>query len=99
MTDAIKVLSRAKTQLMLHHPFFGSLAMSLPFIEDTGIDTMCTDGKQIRYSPDFVLAHTPEQITGVVAHEVMHVTNKHPLREGKRDHRLWNIATDYASGS
>ena len=96
MTDAVKVLSRAKTQLMLHHPFFGSLAMSLPFIEDTGIETMCTDGKQIRYSPDFVLAHTPEQITGVVAHEVMHVTNKHPLREGKRDHRLWNIATDYA---
>ena len=96
MTDAIKVLSRAKTQLMLHHPFFGSLAMSLPFIEDTGIDTMCTNGKEIRYSPDFVLAHTPEQITGVVAHEVMHVTNKHPLREGKRDHRLWNIATDYA---
>jgi predicted metal-dependent peptidase len=96
MTDPIKVLSRAKTQLMLHHPFFGSLAMSLPFVEDTSIDTMCTDGKQIRYSPDFVLAHTPEQITGVVAHEVMHVTNKHPLREGNRDHRLWNIATDYA---
>lgn len=96
MTDPIKVLSRAKTQLMLHHPFFGSLAMSLPFVEDTSIDTMCTDGKQIRYSPDFILAHTPEQITGVVAHEVMHVTNKHPLREGKRDHRLWNIATDYA---
>jgi predicted metal-dependent peptidase len=96
MTDAIKVLSRAKTQLMLHHPFFGSLAMSLPFIEDTGIETMCTNGKEIRYSPDFVLAHTPEQITGVVAHEVMHVTNKHPLREGKRDHRLWNMATDYA---
>ena len=96
MTDPIKVLSRAKTQLMLHHPFFGSLAMSLPFVEDTSIDTMCTDGKQIRYSPDFVLAHTPEQITGVVAHEVMHVTNRHPLREGNRDHRLWNIATDYA---
>ena len=96
MTDVIKVLSRAKTQLMLHHPFFGSLAMSLPFVEDTDIDTMCTNGKQIRYSPDFVLAHTPEQITGVVAHEGMHVSNKHPLRMGKRDHRLWNIATDLA---
>ena len=96
MTDATNMLSRPKTQLMLHHPFFGSLAMSTPFIEDTGIDTMCTNGKWIKFNPDYVRSISGDETTGVVAHEVMHITNKHPLRMGNRDHRLWNIATDYA---
>ena len=96
MTDATNMLSRPKTQLMLHPPFFGSLAMSTPFIEDTGIDTMCTNGKWIKFNPDYVRSISGDETTGVVAHEVMHITNKHPLRMGNRDHRLWNIATDYA---
>ena len=96
MTDATNMLSRPKTQLMLHHPFFGSLAMSTPFLEDTGIDTMCTNGKWIKFNPDYVRSISGDETTGVVAHEVMHITNKHPLRMGNRDHRLWNIATDYA---
>ena len=96
MTDATNMLSRPKTQLMLHHPFFGSLAMSTPFIDDTGNDTMCTNGKWITFNPDYVRSISGDETTGVVAHEVMHITNKHPLRMGNRDHRLWNIATDYA---
>lgn len=31
---------------------------------------------------------------GVVAHEVLHVVNKHHLRRRDRDLRLWNVACD-----
>jgi predicted metal-dependent peptidase len=31
---------------------------------------------------------------GVVAHEVLHVVNRHHLRRGERDAELWNVAAD-----
>tara|TARA_R110000822_G_scaffold117730_4_gene250167 strand:+ start:363 stop:1490 length:1128 start_codon:yes stop_codon:yes gene_type:complete len=94
--EATFKIAKAKTQLMLRQPFFGSIAMSLPFIEDTEIDTMATDGKKILFNPSFVDKHSLDEIKGVVAHEVMHVALQHPLRIGERQHRLWNMATDYA---
>ena len=94
--EATKTIARAKTHLMLRQPFFGSLAMSLPFIEDSEIPTMCTDGKSVRFNPEFVGQYTIEEIEGVIAHEVMHVALQHPLRIGERDHEVWNMATDYA---
>jgi len=45
---------------------------------------------------DFVDSHTQEQITGVVAHEIMHVVMRHHMRIGERDKQKWNKATDYA---
>jgi len=94
--EATKIIARAKTHLMLRQPFFGSLAMSLPFIEDSEIPTMCTDGKSVRFNPEFVLKYSIDEIEGVIAHEVMHVALQHPLRIGERDHEVWNMATDYA---
>jgi predicted metal-dependent peptidase len=31
---------------------------------------------------------------GVIAHEVLHVVNRHHLRRGERDAKLWNVAAD-----
>ena len=31
---------------------------------------------------------------GVIAHEVLHVVNRHHLRRGERDAELWNVAAD-----
>ena len=95
MNAQMKV-SRAITRLVVKHPFFGSLALSLRVEADTSIGTMCTDGKSILWNPDFVDAHDQEEIVGVMAHEVLHVTFKHMLRRGKRDPVLWNIACDFA---
>lgn len=94
--EANRVMARAKTHLMLKQPFFGSLAMALPTIEDTDISTMATDGKSIRFNPSFVDRIPFEQTMGVVAHEVMHVALKHMLRRGTFDPKIWNMATDYA---
>lgn len=89
-------IAKARWQLSLSQPFFGALAMGSKIIEDEAVGTMCTDGKSIRYAPSFVEAHTQEEITGVMAHEAMHIAFKHMLRKGDFDHKVWNMATDYA---
>lgn len=94
--DAQTKMARAITRLVVSHPFFGSVALSVRVEHDTSIDTMCTDGKSILWSPDFVDGMTGEETTGVTAHEVMHIVMKHPLRRGERDPERWNIAADYA---
>jgi len=57
---------------------------------------MATDGKSILWSPDWVDTIDQEETVGVMAHEVLHIILKHPLRRGSRDPLLWNIATDFA---
>ena len=94
--DARVKMSRAITKLVVSHPFFGSIALSVKVEHDTSIDTMCTDGKSILWSPDFVDSISEPATIGTVAHEVMHIVMKHPLRRGERDPERWNIAADYA---
>lgn len=94
--EANKKIAKARTHLMFDQPFFGSLALTLTMVEDSEIPTMCTDGKRIRYNPEFVQLHSLDEVKGVIAHEVMHVALQHMLRRGEYDKELWNIATDYA---
>ena len=94
MDEQTKV-SRSITRLVISHPFFGSMALSLKIEADEEISTMCTDGKFIKWNPDFVANMSEEETTGVMAHEVMHVGMKHNLRRGDRDPERWNIACDY----
>jgi predicted metal-dependent peptidase len=67
---------------------FGSATIDPP--------TMCTDGENIIFHPDFVARHTDEAIRLVLIHEVLHCLNSHHERRGNRDPRKWNIACDYA---
>ena len=94
--DAQMKVSRAITRLVVKHPFFGSLALSLRVEADTDVSTMCTDGKFIKWNPEFVDTMDQEETVGVMAHEVCHVTFKHMLRRGERDADRWNVACDYA---
>jgi len=95
MEEQMKV-SRAITRLVVKHPFFGSISLSLNISPDESIPTMCTDGKSIRWNPSFVDQMDQEETVGVMAHEVLHVTFKHMMRRGERDPELWNIACDLA---
>ncbi len=89
-------LQKAVTKLILDAPFFGSLILRLPLIEDDSIPTACTDGTSIRYNPAFFADMTAGQVAFVLAHEVMHISNLHHLRRGGRDAKKWNIAGDHA---
>ena len=95
-TKASETMTKARIRLVSTHPFFGNASMKLKLIEDPNIETMCTNGKEIRYSPAFVEDNIMLHNVGVLAHEVMHVTNGHCLRRGDKNAKLFNVACDYA---
>ena len=90
------IMSKARTRLVTGHPFFGNCAMKLKLIEDESVATMATDGKVIKYNPTWVEEQLLTETVGVVAHEVMHVSNGHHLRRGEKNPSLWNMATDFS---
>lgn len=88
-------LAKAKTSLVLEHPFVGSIALNLPFYLDQSIPTAATNGKCIKFNPDFIETLTDEELKFLVAHECFHPMLEHNFRRGERDHRKWNQAGDY----
>lgn len=94
--DAQTKVSVAITQLVIHDPFYGSMALDLDVKPSKQCDTMETDGSFIHWSPDFVDSLPWNVVQGCLVHEILHVVLKHPLRMDGRDHKIWNIATDYA---
>jgi predicted metal-dependent peptidase len=88
-------LQRARSHLLLNHPFFGSLCLRLKLSRGP-VPTMATDGRRILYNPVFVDGLTPAELEGTLAHEVMHVALAHHCRRGDRQRRTWNHAADYA---
>jgi len=93
--NAKELVVKARTLLLLNHPFFGCLAMRLKFQENEAIETACTDGESVQYNPKFIEGMTNPEIQFVEAHEVLHNGLGHIWRKGDRDHRIWNMAIDY----
>jgi predicted metal-dependent peptidase len=86
----------AKVKLLLDHPFFSSILLKRPLVEDQSIPTACTDGVQIWYNNEFMNKFSVAEVTGILAHEIMHIVSFHNERRNGRDHKLWNYACDYA---
>ena len=97
VTNAGKLLTKAKTQLVLDRPFFGRLAIGLKFKADVGMDTCWVDGATFGYNPKFIAECTVGQIKTIIAHEVLHCALGHHCRHrrGARDQHFWNVAGDY----
>jgi len=60
--DLMKRLSKAKTGLILEHPFIGSVAINMPFELDETISTAGTNGKRVRFNPAFIEKLTDEEL-------------------------------------
>jgi predicted metal-dependent peptidase len=94
MTQLPHTISKARARLLVRAPFFGSIALGLAWVNAPTIATMATDGRHLWFNPDWCDAQGVEKTMGVIAHEVLHVVNKHHLRRGDRDLALWNVAAD-----
>ena len=92
MTDRVL---QARARLMKHDVGIASMLLNLELVETDKCDTMATNGKEILWNPKFIKEITDREIECVLIHESMHVVWEHPLRRGKRNHELWNVATDY----
>jgi predicted metal-dependent peptidase len=89
-------IQKARTALLLDHPFFGSLLFRLNGQECQSIATMATDGVSLYYNPEFVETLNSATLCGVLAHEVLHPGLHHHVRRSGRNPRRWNEACDYA---
>lgn len=100
MTDLAvleKQLSKAKIQLM-NTPdtaFFVTVCLSLDHHFDDTVGTACTNGRFVRYSPEFWQKQNQAEQVGLVLHETLHVVFDHMGRIQQRDPRRWNVAADY----
>jgi len=97
---AARALAAARVRLILGRDaksaFFATLALRLKPEPAWDLDTIATDGKVLRYHPPFVTALDPDELVGVLSHEVMHCALAHPARRGAREPVLWNVACDLA---
>ncbi len=89
-------IQKARTALVLDHPFFGSLLFRLRGLESRSVKTMATDGISLYWNPEFVETLTAATLAGTLAHEVMHPALHHHVRRSGRDPKRWNMACDYA---
>jgi len=95
LTALTKRLAKAKTSLILEHPFVGTVAMNMPFMLTVDVPTAATNGKKVMFNPHFVDTLTDEELTFLTAHECMHPMLEHNYRRHERTHTRWNHAADY----
>lgn len=88
------IITKARARLLVRAPFLGSIALGLGWIEAAEVGTMATDGSAIWFNAGWCEHQGVAKIIGVIAHEVLHVVNKHHLRRGDRQPKLWNVAAD-----
>ncbi len=77
---AVLKIERARWWAISEQPFYGALAMRLIDVIDKRCQTAMTDGKVIRWNPEFVESLTDLQVRGVLLHETMHCAHQHMWR-------------------
>lgn len=90
---------KARANLVMGSPFFGTLALRLKMVEDPKVETCVTNGETIRYNPKYVEDMPLSKVQGMLAHTVMHPAMLHHTRRGTRDIKKWNKACDYSINS
>lgn len=95
MNTTSEKVTKARSQLVVQHPFFASIAMSRPIIESANIPTAAADeAGNIYINPEWIADLTIEQLQFALAHEALHVMLHHAGRRDSRDPAQWNSAAD-----
>ena len=95
--NAEQKIVKARVQLLLHQPFFGTLTMSLVPISKPEVGTAAVDGVHVFYNPAWIQELSLEEVEFVLGHEVLHCVLNHLKRQEGRNQNKWNIACDYAT--
>lgn len=94
MATPAQKMVKARANLVMGHPFFGTLALRMKMVEDASVETAVTDGQAIKYNPKYVDKLPLTKVQGLIAHTVMHPAFLHHTRRGARDKKKWNRACD-----
>lgn len=88
-------VGKAKSLLILDHPFFGTAVSRRPIKYVYSIPTAAMSATgQIYMNPLFIEPLTVRNIMFLLAHEAMHYMLGHALRRKHRDPQAWNVAAD-----
>lgn len=87
-------IKHIRDRVLARFPLLGPTIMSASITADPNINTACTDGVNIMYSPKYFTLLSENEKDFVIAHEMMHIAFNHVPRMVDRDLNLWNIATD-----
>lgn len=92
-----QALSKAKIALMSRadSAFFTTLAFSLIHEFDNQVPTAATNGKRIKYNPDFFMSLNHEERVFLMLHEAMHCAYLHMERGQGYCPDIFNIAADH----
>ena len=92
----VQALNKAKIRLMSSpdSAFFTTVCFSLKHVWDDQVPTAATDGRNIRFNPEFFLSLTTDEQVFLLLHEAMHVAYQHINRKMGREHQKWNVAGD-----
>jgi predicted metal-dependent peptidase len=93
LSSAVRI-QKARTALLLDHPFFGTLLFRLGARARSSIATMATDG--VSLYPEFIQTLSSAELIGALAPEVMHPALQHHIRRAGRSPKRWNMACAYA---
>lgn len=92
--SAQEVMIKAKINLKKLSPYYYTIFESLKMKPVVGLGTMGVTEDTMVFDYEFVSQMDIPTLTYLMIHEVSHVAMLHPLRRGKRDPELFNIATD-----
>ena len=92
-SESARRVSDCVTALLRDQPFFGSLALRLPIRPDETRETLASDGKDIRYAPQWVADTDADHIKTALARVVLSCALKHHTRRGGRDPERWQRAS------
>ncbi|HJD97943.1 VWA-like domain-containing protein [Mailhella massiliensis] len=92
---ALKALEKARSALVLEHPFFGSIALRMRLYCDGTCADLWADGRTLACNPVYAASVSEKTLISSLAHEVLHIALGHHVRRRERDERLWNRACDY----
>jgi predicted metal-dependent peptidase len=89
----------SRMRILNSHGFYGLLLMHMRYCIDEGVETACTDGERITFSPVFLESLSERELDFVMMHEVLHVVLHHCIRGEERNRELFNIACDIVVNS
>ena len=93
--EALAKLQKARMRMLVTEPFFATLAMHMPFVEDAKAKDIWTDGSTLAFNPAYVEAAKHSDLEALVAKAVMQCANFHTTRRGNRELKMWNKASSY----
>ena len=94
--STIKLIDKARTQIITKHAFFSSILLKRTILEVQSGTASMDRGGTIRYNPAWIESEKfdAQMMVFLLCHECMHYMFMHTWRRGSRNHSLFNDACD-----